>query len=380
MNDGLGHAMRLYDNRTERARELKGEGKKVVGYLCANVPVELITAAGLVPYRITGTLQPITEADAHLETLMCPFVRSVFELKLKGKYEFLDGIVWPHTCDNIQKMYDIWRYHFPSSFFYYFDVPHMTDLSSFVFFAKEIERLRKSLGQFSGDEVTDERLSEAITLHNENRNLWRQLSDLRKPDPPLVSGTELTQIMVASSHIPVDESNEMLRSITQEIKTRGNSLERKEYRLLVYGCQIDDAYFMNLVEETGANVVIDDLCMGTRLYWTDVPANGDPIAGLAKHYLGDIMCARTYRRPLATRQESLESRYGHLRDFVESFGVNGAILYVIAYCDTYEFDVMDARDYLEGMGIPCLYIEDDYSLSSNQALKTRIQAFLEMVH
>jgi benzoyl-CoA reductase subunit C len=49
---GLERAERLYHERGFRAKELKGEGKKIIGYVCAFPPVELITAAGLVPYRI----------------------------------------------------------------------------------------------------------------------------------------------------------------------------------------------------------------------------------------------------------------------------------------------------------------------------------------
>jgi benzoyl-CoA reductase/2-hydroxyglutaryl-CoA dehydratase subunit BcrC/BadD/HgdB len=61
-----------------------------------------------VPYRITGALQPITEADAYLETLMCPFVRSCFDLALKKRYDFVDGMIWPNSCDTVQRTFDIW--------------------------------------------------------------------------------------------------------------------------------------------------------------------------------------------------------------------------------------------------------------------------------
>ena len=72
MAKGLERARELYANRGLRAKELREKGNKVVGYICCFPPVELITAAGLVPYRITGSQEPITEADAYLETLMCP--------------------------------------------------------------------------------------------------------------------------------------------------------------------------------------------------------------------------------------------------------------------------------------------------------------------
>ena len=106
---GMARVRELYENRGERAKELKGEGKKIIGYVCCYPPVEVVTAAGLVPYRVMGTLEPLTEVDAYLEPLMCPFIRSCFEMGIKGQYEFLDGMIWPHTCDNVQKVHDMWK-------------------------------------------------------------------------------------------------------------------------------------------------------------------------------------------------------------------------------------------------------------------------------
>ena len=362
-----------------RAKELRGDGKKVMGYICCYPPTELMTAAGFVPYRITGSLEPITESDAYLETLMCPYVRSCLDLGLKKKFDFVDGMIWPHTCDNIQKTYDIWKHYVPHSYFKYLDVPHMSDPSSFEFFAKEIDVVRESLEEFGGIKITEERLREAIAAHNENRALLRQLTGLRKQDPPLISGTEMTQVMMAVMGIPVDEANELLRDIIEEVSTRKDGPQRKAARLLVYGCEIDDIAFIKLVEDSGANVVIDDLCFGTRYYWDDVATDDNLLMNLSDRYLGKIMCPRTYRRSPGTRQQDLDNRFGYLKDFAKDFNVSGAILYIIRYCDTFEFDVPEVRDYLQDAGIPCFHLEDDYSLTSIGGFKTRIEAFLEMI-
>lgn len=379
MAKGLAWAKSLYQNRSRRAKELRNEGKKVVGYLCAFPPRELITAAGLVPYRIMGTLEPITEADAYLETLMCPYVRSCFDLGLKGRYDFLDGMIWPHTCDSIHKSHDIWKHYIPHSYFRFLDIPHMKDPSSFEFFTKELEGLKENLEEFSGTKITDDRLNDAIVLLNENRALLRQLSLLRRQDPPLISGTEMTQVMVSSLSTPVDESNEMLRSVIEEVSTREGGPEKRTARLLVYGCEIDDIAFIDLVERSGANVVIDDLCVGTRDYWKDVAVKGDPLRNLADRYLGQLQCPRTLWRSPGTRRQDLDNRFGHLKEFAREFNVNGAILYIIRFCDIFEYDAPEVRDYLEEAGIAVLHLEDDYSLSSIQGFRTRIQAFLEMI-
>ena len=66
ISQGLATVEQYYQDYGCRAKELKKQGKKVIGYLCAFVPLEMITAAGLVPLRIKGNVgEPITKADTH---------------------------------------------------------------------------------------------------------------------------------------------------------------------------------------------------------------------------------------------------------------------------------------------------------------------------
>src|SRR5512138_1230202 len=106
----LATAAKYYSDYGMRARQLKETGAKVFGYLSVLCPLEIITAAGIVPLRLKGTIsEAITKGDAYMETIVCPFVRNVFDSALKGKFDFLDGIVLPHQCDSIDRTPDIWR-------------------------------------------------------------------------------------------------------------------------------------------------------------------------------------------------------------------------------------------------------------------------------
>jgi len=48
-----------------------------------------------------------------------------FELSLEGRYDFLDGVIIPHTCDAIERLYDIWRYYQKSTATHFLNVPHI---------------------------------------------------------------------------------------------------------------------------------------------------------------------------------------------------------------------------------------------------------------
>lgn len=137
---GLAKAENYYSNYGSRARELKKSGRKLIGYMSALCPVEILTSAGVVPIRLKGNVsEAMTKADAYMETMICPFVRNVFDAALKGKFEYLDGMVLPHQCDSIDRTYDVWSYNLQFPYWHFINYPHVTDDPS-IEFTNEILR------------------------------------------------------------------------------------------------------------------------------------------------------------------------------------------------------------------------------------------------
>ena len=377
---GLATVDKYYQDYGCRARELKKQGKRIMGYLCAFVPVEILTAAGFIPFRIKGDVnEPITKADAEMETIVCPLVRSCFDMSLKGKYDFLDGIVIPHACDSICRTYDIWKYTLNLPYSHLINMPHATDDPSLDFYQALLKTFRTSLSKFAGREVSDQSLTQAVGLYNQNRAKVRELYELRKASPPLISGTEITKVLMAAVSIPVEEATELIDSVIEEVKQRSRVLVPKSARLMVVGAQVDNVAFINLIEDSGAWVVADDLCPGAREFFSDVAVTTDPLDGIAERYLRKIYCGRTYREMKGSYQEYMEERFGHIGRFIKDFGVDGVVLYIYKYCDPFGFEVPQIKSYIESMGTPVLYLEDEYSMSTIGRLRTRIQAFLELI-
>lgn len=369
---GLIRAHELYEHRGVRAKELSQKGRKIIGYFCSYTPVELFTALDIVPYRIHGKVgKSIEQAGQYLESIVCPYVRSCFDLALSGEFNFLSGTIIPHTCDAMHRLYDIWQYYLKPPFSYSLYVPHMTHPASYEFFQKEITNLKESLERFVGRHASEEDLLEAIKLHNRSRVLLRELYELRRADPPLISGTEVMWVLVAGMTTPVQEFIELLEDVISETRNRKTSSENKP-RLLISGSEVDDDDLIRLVEESGADVVMDDLCTGSRFFWQDVDTSKGAIAGLAERYLG-ITCPRTYRPGKAAQ------RFSYLGDFIRNWRVQGVILYTIRFCDTYQLDAPEMKDYIESLGLPVLYLEDTYVTSPIGQWKTRVEAFLETI-
>ncbi len=377
--------MELNQDRTQRARELKSQGKKIFGYLNTQPVLEMLTALDIVPYAIMGDMNDtITAADKYLPTMVCPFLRSVLDQGLKGKYDFLDGAFFAHSCEVGEKIAHMWRIYMKPEFEHYIDTPHTTHASAIIQHRKLLEDAKSTLEKFTGKQITGPNLSAAIKLHNDQRALVRKLYDLSKSDPPQISGGELIHTMLALTGLPVQEGSTLLKEVIEEVSKRKNGPAGKPARLLVWGSIMDNSTLIDLIEETGANVVIDDTDMGSRPYFKDVSTKAEPMTALAEHYLIDLRSPRTFLQtmPRGGKKDymaDLDERFSYLKDYIAAWKVNGLILEVLRYCDSHSYEVPGLRDYFEKENIPVLFVEHDYSAATVGQLRTRVQGFLEII-
>lgn len=376
---GLDRAKQVYQNRDQRVKELKSRGKKIIGYYCCYPTLEMMTALDLVPYRILGDpTEPIAQADRCLPTIVCPFVRSSLEMGMKGKYDFLDGFASCHSCDSFDYCHEIWPQYVKIPFYTYLWVPHNAHAPSIEFFLACLKKFQDSLEEYAGRKIAPQELASAIKLHNEHRSLMRSLYALRKEEPPWITGSELQEVIIAAMSLPVQEGNELLREVIDDVRQRPSRIEAKP-RVLLWGVEIDDSSFVKIIEDAGANIVMDDTCIGSRHYMADVEMTSDPMLGIAKRYLVDILCPRTFREHAGTYTGDLEHRFRYLKEYCKEYKAAGAILATMRYCDCHAYDAPLVSDYLKESGIPVLYLEHDYFLAGSAPIKNRVQAFVEMI-
>ncbi len=380
---GLSRAHEIYADRGKRMRELRKAGKKIIGYICLYPPIEIITAMGMVPFRIFGDMsEPITAADQVSTTVVCPFLRSIIDLGIKGKFDFLDGAVGAHTCDIGMTTIIAWRdYIKDAPFTHLIDVPHTDHAPAVDYFEGQINFFKQHIEELAGAKLSEDRLKQACELHNKQRKLVRDLYDLRKSDPPRLTSMENLEVMVSLFSLPVEEGNELLEAVILEVKERSIKPAKKKARLLVWGPVFDNTSLYELIESTGADVVVDDTCVGTRAFWADVKAPYG-LHALAQRYLVDIKCPRTYRDTQHQETErnydkDLDSRFSYIKKAVTDWHVTGVVLQSVKYCDTHGYEVPNLRHYLDTLGIPSIYIEHDYSERSLAPIKTRVEAFVE---
>ena len=383
-NKGLDKAREIYLDSSRRAKELKAADKKIIGYPCVYVPVEMLTALDLVPYRTCADMkEPVTEADRALPHSFCPVMRNCLDCALKGKNDFLDGMVAIHSCDPQEKTARIWESYTHYPYFHFIDMPITVRPEALEYFKGQLNDFRKTLEAFTGKKLSADKLEAAIKSHNQQRALVRELYELTKPSPPHVSGTEIVQVVKALTSLPVAEGNNLLTDTIGEVKRRAAGPEKKSARLLIWSSTLNDTNIMQVLEAK-ANVVMNESCGGVRAYRGEVKLTADRLEGLADYYLNEITCARTFRQAALgeTRKDygrDLQSRFGYLKGAIKDWKINGVVMLLVRYCDPFAFEMPSLKDYLNSIGVPSTYIEYDYTTGALAPMRTRVEAFIETI-
>ena len=354
-------------------RAWKDNGGKVIGFFCSTVPEELFTAAGLLPFRMRGTGSNSTElSDAFFSPINCSFPRHTLNQALMGEYDFLDGLVCINSCDHVRRIYDNWIRNLKTPFVQVMSLPRKVQEPQINWYYDEIELLRGQLAEHFGIDLSDERLKQAIALHNQVRALQKELYLLRKVDRPPITGAETLAVMVAGMAMPKARYKELLEELLEELRgAEGRTGYRA--RLMILGSELDDPGYIQTIEEQGGLVVVDSTCFGSRLMWRPVNEDEpDPIRALASYYI--------YDRPSCPRMYGDQPRrIDYTRELAREFRVDGIIGERLLFCDMWVVEHYMTDHDLKQDGIPFMKLDREYVLSGTGQLKTRVQAFLETI-
>lgn len=355
-------------NRHAKARELKGKGQRIMGWMCSYVPEELIHAAGFVPVRIIGGTEDTSTADAYLYINMCSLVRSSLEEALKGKYSYLDGLIALNTCDNIRRLYDVWTHYVPPPFFHILSLPRKATPQAVKFFRNQLLELKSSLEELSGKKIADEELERSIKLFNRVRRLQRELVEGSRNGYGVLSGGDIFTINLAAGFLPKEEYLLMLSNLSQKLKLYANH-PHDGVKLLLMGSEMDNPDLFSLIESCGGDVVIDDLCTGSKTFWNPVEEDSpDSLEALARAYL---------LRPPCPRMSMPDERMEHLRSLIKDFSIQGVVHQSIKFCKLYEEDCITVGEEMKALGVPMLSLSREYVMSGSGQFKTRLEAFIE---
>ncbi len=377
----------LFGKRQEEITAEKEKGKKVIGYMCLFAPTELILAADAIPVRVnSGWYDTSKLGDRVVPVEVCPVIRSTIGAKMIELSPFLeqsDALISVLTCDGMTKLSEILSDY---KTIWGMNVPRIKDSTqSLRFWNDEIKQMKTQIEQFTGNKITRKSLKESIELSHRATKAFRRLQDLRKGSPVIMGRDAMlvNQTYLWDDKLRWTEKTEVL---CDELEARA---QRKDWvcspdtpRVMVTGTPMfwpDNWKLPTLVEESNPQgiIVADEQCSGERILNDPVGVDewsmDDMLNAIGERYLMASTC------PCFTSKDGNEDRINWLLNKVKEWKVQGVIYYVVRGCMLYAMEYTRVKKALDKINIPVYYLDTEYTREDVGQMKTRVEAFLEML-
>ncbi|MZP30329.1 2-hydroxyacyl-CoA dehydratase [Heliobacterium undosum] len=357
----------------------KQKGKKVMGHYCVFAPQELAIAAGAVPVALCATKEePINDGEKVLPRNFCPLIKSSYGFAITDKCPFFlhsDLVMGETTCDGKKKMFELMGKFKPM---HVMSLPAGSQSEADRnYWMAEMERAKGALEEFFQTTITDEALVEAIKELNAERQLMQRLAGYLKHDPVPLSGQDLLKVLWSRNFCFdraafAEQVEELMAELDERIAQGVGAAAKGAKRIIVTGVPtgVGTEKVIRIIEESGAAVVFLENCAGMKQFLVTVDETKPPMEAIGEKYLAtpcSCMSPNTDRLELLVR-------------LVDEYKADGIVDITWQGCHTYNVESRIVRDYLrEQREIPVLHIETDYSEGDSQQIRTRVQAYLEML-
>lgn len=360
------------ENRSKWALEWKKKGKKVFGHLDIYVPEEIVAAAGMLPWRITGTWnEAVPRAQVHRPSMTCRFCTHVLESFMNGELDFIDGMATTQLDDDFRRLWDVLDYIRKPNFSYIMYLPHTVSHTTFGMWKKSVKEFKEKIEKYSGNKISSEELNRQIKIYNKMRSLLREVYELRKGENPALMGAEALGIVTSARIMPREIFNEMLEGVLPYLKGRKVDNVDGKPRIFMGGEWLDHPGYVKLVEDSGSVVVMDEFDTGAQYSWDDVDeAADDPLEALAKRYI---------MRPGLSRMAQWKMQSKRNLAWIKEFNADAIVELRSLYSLPLDYRYLFMRREYDNADIPYLSLNREYHLSQEGMLRTRIEAFLEMI-
>ena len=357
----------------------KERGDKVVGFAAGGYfPEELALACDLKPvcFIRAGNNVALRKAGAYICRWFDPFWRSQIAYLTSGDdpcYNIADLIIVPVTDNHVRAFSNTLGCYMSHKESFVFGVPHVKDKMALDYYLKGITRLRKKLEEFTGKEITHVKLRQAIELCNRERELFREISLLRKSGDHSVTSKDFIKLNHGSFLADKEFMIDILEMYLHEIKeTALPAADGPD--LLFTGSTLarGDSKLPDIIEASGGHIVIEEFAEGIRPYWETVNPEGDLMNNLAETYFMKRVCPGWFRPGT--------ERLNFLVRLAKDFNADGLIWYQLMFRESYKVESYFFPDILKKeTGIPMFVVESEYDAMETGPMKTRVETFIETI-
>ncbi|HOV87913.1 MAG TPA: double-cubane-cluster-containing anaerobic reductase [Syntrophobacteraceae bacterium] len=366
--------------RIQELLQAKAQGRKVIGTFCVFVPEEIVLAADAVQVGLCAGAEAGKEAaEKILPRNTCALIKSFVGFKLSRLCPFIEScdlVVGETTCDGKKKAYEIFEEYVPV---YVMEIPQMKQKCDRDLWRTEVLRFKEKVEEVTGRTITAEKLGNAVRLVNDRRRTLQRLDRLRAADPVPISGRDVLLINQVSFYDDPVRFTQSVGKLCDELEERVKAGEGVvppgTPRLMLSGCPmaVPNWKLPYIIESSGAVIVGEESCIGRRNTRDLVTENGGKTDDLI-----DAVVDRSMKIDCACFTPNRE-RLDHIVDMARELKVDGVVHYGLSFCQPYAIEAFKVEKSLRDAGIPMLSIETDYSMEDVHQLKTRVEAFVEMV-
>ncbi len=357
------------------ARRWKQEtGRPVIGVLPMQFPVEMAHAAGALPTILQEDQEPITVGQSNVYSFYCGYNRSLTDQLMRGDFKFLDAILFGDHCVQLLGTADVIRAEMPevpilfNQLISSLSAPWAKDETQGTF-----RRLWIELEALVGRTITEDDARRSFRLFNHSRQLIRGLFELRRAGTIQLSGRQLQLIIKSSMVMDVEAHTALLEPLIASLKAGPAASGGVRVYVSGHYCQAAKPAVLSVIEDCGGIIVDDDLYHGFRFVSTDIAETGEPTEALADWYL-----ARNRNVPCATLSDERADWDQFLLDAVAKSKAAGLVILQVKYCEPHMYFYPEIKEAFERKGIPHLLIETEHEQMPIEALKTRMETFLEI--
>jgi benzoyl-CoA reductase/2-hydroxyglutaryl-CoA dehydratase subunit BcrC/BadD/HgdB len=321
-----------------------------------------------------GDPEAVAASSVYIPRFIDTFCRSqigYWDLGEDPYYKLVDLVIFPITDNNERVIADCWDFYTELKVFR-FGVPHNNvEKAAFDYYLEGLKLVRQKLEEVTGNKITDDRLREACHLYNRTRKALREISLLRKNDLLPISSKDFLMLNHVSYLMGADSFVVEVERIAEELKQKEGGEKTPRLLLTAGTMAFGDYKLHNLLEETNADIVIEEIPEGMRPYWEDVRLDGDPMVALADTYLVKRVVPAYFRPSL--------SRLDFIENLAKDFKVEGIIWYQLMYRESYDMQSFYfAKRVKDHLGIPILKLQSDYDTFETGQFRTRIHTFIEI--
>jgi bcr-type benzoyl-CoA reductase subunit C len=345
-------------------------GRPIIGVMPAYFPLELIYAAGGYPVQLWGNNLPLEKSDAYLQSYCCSVARSVLELELRGIAKMVQAYAFTSLCDTLINLREIYRRLFTKPTLELSIPITQTQAARQTYLKTVLKSVTSGLEEITGRKITQTSLTEAAFLYGNTRSLQRKLYGIHRQKPGLIKSHDFYTVLKAGFFLPAGAYNRMLETLLPELEVLSRPQGRRP-QVFISGMVFDPLENYKIFDELKIDIVDDDLANGWRTVSKESLRIENLVEGITQYLFNPAPCCCIYNPD--------NDRHPYLLNRVKQSGADGILFWYIKFCEPDAFDRPQLMNRFKEAGIPAAFIDVELSMSNFEAIKTRINAFCEIL-